>query len=101
LLDLSQADQDAIFRGRSGQTRLDELFRRTLGRRVGRGVVATVARQSDYMKRVRSNGGSRTRLAPEGIVILGDSAVHREIAFALDVEAPTKGESVAIRVVPA
>lgn len=101
LLDLSVGDQEAIFCGTSGQVRVDELFRRTLGRRVGRGVVATVAQQADYMKRVRFNGGSRTRLAPEGIVILGDSARHREIASILDVEVPEKGESVAIRVVPA
>lgn len=101
LLDLPIGDQAAIFHAKSGQVRVDELFRRTLGRRVGRGVVATVAQQADYMKRVRFNGGSRTRLAPEGIVILGDSAHHREIASLLDVEVPQKGESVAIRVAPA
>jgi len=101
LLDLPQEDQKAIFSGRSGQVRLDELFRRTLGRRVGRGVVATVAQQADYMKRARSNGGSRTRLAPEGIVILGDALAHRQIAEVLDVEVPLKGESVPVRVVPA
>lgn len=100
LLDLSAEAQQAIFAERSGQRRVDELFRRTLGRRVGRGVVATVAQQADYMKRVRGNGGSRSRLQPEGIVILGDSSPHRAIAYALDVEVPEQGESVAVRVTP-
>lgn len=101
LLQLPQADQNAIFALRPGQKRLDELFRRTLGRRVGRGVVATVAQQSDYMKRIRFNGGSRGHLAPEGIIILGDTRNHQWIAAALDAEVPQKGESVAVRVVPA
>ncbi|GAA8849385.1 hypothetical protein DUHN55_29670 [Helicobacter pylori] len=101
LLDLSPHAQDAIFGELSGQKRVDELFRQTLGRRVGRGVVATVAQQSDYMKRVRSNGGSRTRLQPEGIVVLGDAERHRVIAQALGVEVPEQGESVAVRVAPA
>ena len=68
---------------------------------MGRGVVATVAQQADYMKRVRGNGGSRSRLQPEGIVILGDSSAHQKIAQELDIEVPMSGESVAVRVVPA
>lgn len=53
------------------------------------------------MKRVRGNGGSRSRLQPEGIVILGDSSAHRKIAQELDIEVPMSGESVAVRVVQA
>lgn len=101
LLDLPREAQEAILDPSSGQARVDELFRRTLGRRVGRGVIATVAQQADYMKRVRYNGGSRTRLQAEGIVILGDSAEHRSIAATLDIEVPQQGEAVAVRVVPA
>ena len=35
-------------------------------RLISRTVVATVAQQEDYMKRVRGNGGSRTSLRPGG-----------------------------------
>jgi len=101
LLHLAQPDRDAIFRAGSGQARVDELFRRVQRRAIGRGVVATVAQQSDYMKRVRGNGGSRTRLAPEGILVLGDSSLHREYADLLGVPVPRKGESVGVRVAPA
>jgi hypothetical protein len=64
-------------------------------------VVATVAQQSDYMKRVRGNGGSRTRLRPEGILLLGDSQAHRAIAVSLGLPKPEKGETVSVRVVKA
>lgn len=100
LLHLPEQDRDAIFAKSNGQQRLDELFRRALGERISRGVVATVAQQKDYMKRVRGNGGSRTRLAPEGIVLLGDSRLHRSYAAALGAQMPEAGETVALRVVP-
>lgn len=99
LLSLPSQDVGAIFEKRSGQQRVDELFRRAQGRRIGRGVVATVAQQSDYMKRVRGNGGSRTRLRPEGIMLLGDSQAHRAIAVSLGLPKPEKGETVSVRVV--
>jgi hypothetical protein len=60
-------------------------------------VVATVAQQEDYMKRVRGNGGSRSSLRPEGIVIIGQFESHRRIAQALAVPAPGPGESVSVR----
>lgn len=101
LLSLPSQDVAAVFKSRSGQQRVDELFRRAQGRRIGRGVVATVAQQSDYMKRVRGNGGSRSRLAPEGILLLGDSRAHRVIAVSLGLPLPEKGETVSVRVVEA
>lgn len=101
LLTMSSADLDAIFGKGSGQQRLDELFRRATGLRIGRGVVATVAQQSDYMKRVRGNGGSRSRLQPEGFLVLGDSQAHRLIAVSLNLPSPAKGETVSVRVVKA
>ena len=42
---------------------MNELFRRALGRRISRAVVATVARQDDYMKRVRAAAGPATSCA--------------------------------------
>ncbi len=87
---------------RSGQSRLNELFRRATNRRLSRNIVATVAQQDDYMKRVRDNGGSRGALRPEGYLILGgDYNVQRNLAEALGAEIPEPGELVSIQVVPA
>ncbi|MFF9555413.1 NaeI family type II restriction endonuclease [Streptomyces albus] len=101
LLKLSDADIKAIFSHRSGQRRVDDLFVRALGQRVSRTVVATVAMQEDYMKRVRYNGGSRSRLQPRGIVILGHYSSHGRIAEALGLPVPGSGESVSARLVAA
>ena len=84
----------------TGQQRLDELFRRSTGRRISRSAIATVAQQDDFMKRVRSNGGSRTRLAKEGYLLLGHYSNHRDVAAALHVPEPEAGEIVSVRVTP-
>jgi Restriction endonuclease NaeI len=73
------------------------LFRLAQRRLISRTVVATVAQQEDYMKRVRGNGGSRTSLRSEGIVILGQYDSHRRIAQALAIPVPGPGESVSVR----
>lgn len=103
---LLQADPDdiaAIFGHRkSGQARVNELFRRVVRQRIGRNAVATVAQQDDFMKRVRENGGARSSLRPEGYIILGgDYAFHRRIANALGVIVPQPGEMVSLRVAKA
>lgn len=106
LLALPAADTIAIMRqevgGRttSGQQRLDELFRRCTGRRISRTVIATVAQQDDFMKRVRSNGGSRSRLVTDGYLLLGHYAKHQRVADALGVPVPLAGEIVSVRVAP-
>ena len=99
LLQLPRVTVDRIMGLRHGTQRLNELFRCTLGKRVGRGVVATVAQQDDYMKRIRANGGARTALRPEGIVILGQFRSHARIALALGAPISAAGESVAVRLV--
>jgi len=102
LLQLDKGTVDKIFANKkSGVKRVNELFRNTLGMRVGRAVVATVAQQDDYMKRVRGNGGARTNLKPEGILILGQFQSHCAIAKALGISVPGRGESVSIKVTPA
>ena len=53
-----------------GATRLANLFRSHQGEVITRRIVECVARQKDYMKRIRENGGARGILAPEGLVIL-------------------------------
>ena len=75
------------------------LFRLARQRIISRTVVATVAQQEDYMKRVRGNGGSRESLRPEGIVIFGDYNRHRFVAeqLRLPVPTPKSGESVSVR----
>ena len=98
LLQLPDATVRGIMEMKHGTQRLNELFRVTNGKLVGREVVATVAQQGDFMKRVRENGGARTALRSEGIIILGGYKSHGAIAEALGVPIPGPGESVAVRV---
>lgn len=103
---LLQVDEDtraSIFDPKlSGQGRVNQLFRAAQRRRIGRNAVATVAQQDDYMKRVRANGGARSALASEGIIIMGgDYDSHRRIAEILGLEVPQPGEFVSARVHPA
>ena len=98
LLHISPADVQRIFScSKHGTKRVDMLFRLAQQRIISRTVVATVAQQEDYMKRVRGNGGSRSSLRPEGIVIIGQYESHRRIAKALAVPVPGPGESVSVR----
>lgn len=101
LLQLPKSTVEAIMSLPHGTKRLNELFRVAGGMRVGRGVVATVAQQDDFMKRVRENGGARTALRPEGIIVLGQFGSHVAIAKSLGVPPPGAGESVSVRVCPA
>ncbi len=100
LLRIAPRDVDTIFTcSEHGARRVDMLFRLAQRRVISRTVVATVAQQEDYMKRVRGNGGSRSRLRPEGIVIFGHFDSHRAVAqqLRLPVPAPGSGESVSAR----
>ena len=100
LIRLPEADVAAIFAAGSGQQRVNELFRRAQRMRVSRTVVATVAMQDDYMKRVRGGGGARDQLRDEGIVIFGDYAGDQVLAAALGLPRPGPGEFVSARLVP-
>jgi hypothetical protein len=98
LLRIPPADVQRIFTcSKHGTKRVDMLFRLAQQRLISRTVVATVAQQEDYMKRVRGNGGSRSSLRPEGIVIIGQYDSHRRIAQALAIPVPGPGESVSVR----
>jgi hypothetical protein len=98
LLRIPPPDVETIFTcSKFGTKRVDMLFRLAQQRIISRTVVATVAQQEDYMKRVRGNGGSRSSLRPEGIVIIGQYESHRRIAEALAVPTPGPGESVSVR----
>jgi len=100
LIRLPERDVAAIFAAGSGQRRVNELFRRAQRMRVSRTVVATVAMQDDYMKRVRGGGGARDQLRAEGIVIFGDYAGDQVLAAALGLPRPGPGEFVSARLVP-
>jgi hypothetical protein len=97
LLRLPVADVRRIFESRHGTKRVDMLFRVAQRRLISRAVVATVAQQEDYMKRIRGNGGSRSSLRPEGIVIFGQYDSHGRVAEALGLPVPGPGESVSVR----
>nr|WP_228508775.1 NaeI family type II restriction endonuclease [Herbiconiux sp. VKM Ac-1786] len=99
LLQLPAEDVNFILDPPSGTQRLHRLFRAAEGRIVHRTTVATVARQLDAQKRVRGNGGSRSVLAPEGIVILSGK-YHAHIARELGVPVPSTAEYVSVRLVP-
>jgi hypothetical protein len=101
LLQLDSSVVERIMAQKSGQKKVNELFRAALGRIVGRAVVATVAQQDDYMKRVRKNGGARSALRSEGIVILGQYHSHATVARALGLPIPGRGDSVSARLAPA
>ncbi|TDD59341.1 restriction endonuclease [Kribbella antibiotica] len=80
---------------KSGQKRVDQLFREVQGRIVGRQTVLTVAQQDDAPKRARD---ARLRLRDEGVIVLGHQKEHSMIASALGLTAPIKGEWIAVRV---
>ncbi|MGW4792642.1 NaeI family type II restriction endonuclease [Nonomuraea sp. NPDC004297] len=101
LLHLNPDIRNSILGFSSGQARINELFRLVQGRRIGRGTVRTVARQLDYMARIREDGGTtraRPRLRQEGIIILGEGLEHGVIAKELGGPIPQKGEFVSFRI---
>jgi hypothetical protein len=101
LLQLPRSVVEKLMLLPSGQQRIDQIFRIAQCQRIGRGVIATLGQQEDYMKRVRGNGGSRSRLKSEGIIILGHYEEHKSIAKGLGVPIPNRGESVSVRIAPA
>ncbi|WP_298227018.1 NaeI family type II restriction endonuclease [Gryllotalpicola sp.] len=99
LLHAVPEDQSRIFAKKSGQQRLNEMFRLIQRRVIDRAAVATVAQQDDYMKRARANGGSKTALAREGILVIGgDYSTHREVAAQLGLPVPGAGQFVSARI---
>lgn len=89
LLHISDEDRSAIFAPRSGQQRVNELFRRVQRRIVRRETLLTVARQLDSPKRARD---ARIALAKEGVKVLGHQDDDPAIALAMGLPVPRKGE---------
>jgi hypothetical protein len=101
LLQLPRPVVDKIMGLRSGQQRVNEVFRVAQRVPFTGTVIETLAQQDDPNKRVRKNGGARTRLRREGIIILGDYLAHQDIARRLGLPVPQEGEFVSVRVSPA
>ena len=102
LATLARPDLDVILSKKSGQQKVNEVFRRAPGRRISRAAIETLAMQRDPLKRVRRNGGARTPLAKEGIIIMnGDYTWQRDIVKALGAEPPQEGEFVSLHITPA
>jgi len=106
-LHMDPRDRERIFSAKArrgaqhGQAKTNELFRTVHHRIIRRAEIATVAQQDDFMKRARGNGGARTALRPEGILVLGHQDYDPLVAAALGLPVPRKGEFVSARVVPA
>lgn len=62
--------RDEIMSHRGGASRLATLFENCLETPVSRVLIASIAAQDDFMKRIRRNGGARDILAPKGVAIL-------------------------------
>ena len=96
LLHMQPLRRNRIFEdSRSGQARVNALFRETLGDLVRRPTVMAVAQQEDAPKRVRD---ARIKLRPEGIIIMGHQESHSTTARQLGLLVPEKGEWIAARV---
>jgi len=67
---MTAAQRDELMNAGSATAKLTRLFEMIQRRPIARGQVADLARQHDYMKRLRANGGARDRLRPKGIALL-------------------------------
>lgn len=100
LLSFDELELEAIFQPKGGAERVAELFRRSLLRPIPRVPIETVAQQLDPMKRIRYDGGARSTLRPEGIVILGTWQSHQAIAVALGLGPVPKKHFMAVQLAP-
>lgn len=69
-LHMDEKLRNSILLANGGATRLANLFRSFQNEIISRRLVECVARQKDYMKRIRGNGGARDILAQENLIIL-------------------------------
>ena len=67
---IDQDLREKIMKPRGGKKRLAVLFESCLETPISRVVIASIAAQDDYMKRIRKKGGARDILGPKSIAIL-------------------------------
>lgn len=73
-----------IMQPKGGAERLARMFESCLETPVSRVLIASIAAQDDFMKRIRRNGGARDFLAPKGIAILyseTDKAIIQDLGL--------------------
>lgn len=108
LLHMDPAKRERIMNARArrgtrhAQARLFQLCREIQGTVLRRVTVETVGwGVDDPLKRMRSNGGARDALRPEGLLVLGHQENDPHVALSLGMPVPRKGQFVVVRVVPA
>jgi hypothetical protein len=78
---LSVKQRQELIGAGGGTARVAALFELVQGRPISRTQIQDLARQRDYMRRIRRNGGARDLLAPKGIAVLSgiydQAAIHR------------------------
>ena len=79
---VSTADREEIMTIKGGSKRLAMLFERYQGVPLSRVQIQAIAKQDDFMKRIRSNAGARDLLRPQGIAILY-SEIDRDLMHRL------------------
>ena len=100
LLHLPDDEVARILAARSGQQRINELFRLVQHRIIRRDVVLTVAQQKDGPRRARMARETK-HLGGEGIIVLGHYEWDVLVATRLGLPVPRNGEWVSARVTPA
>jgi Restriction endonuclease NaeI len=83
-------------RGKSGNERVETLFREVQDLPVHRDIVQAVGQQKDPMKRIRKNGGARDALAREGIAFLSGK-FDRALITRLGLERTGTDESISFK----
>lgn len=81
---ISNERRRQIMAPRGGTERLSLLFEHCQDMPVSRVLIASIAAQDDFMKRIRRNSGARDILAPKGIAILyseNDAAIMRQLGL--------------------
>lgn len=73
---IDQTKRQQIMGPGGGTQRLAHLFATCLETPISRVLIAGIAAQDDFMKRIRRNGGARDILAPKGIAILYSENDH-------------------------
>lgn len=67
---IDQTVRERIMAQKGGKKRLAEMFESCLETPVSRVLIASIAAQDDFMRRIRRGGGARDILAPKGIAVL-------------------------------
>jgi len=94
--EIGEPKTQAIMRGKTGNERVETLFRQVQRKIVHRDILQAVAQQKDYMRRARKGGGARDKLAKEGIAILGGK-YHSGLIADLGLPKATKDEFISIQ----